>query len=176
MPIGWNIGTMGTPTHSRDSGGGGGCGIDFFNHPEQMDYPELIDGPTETIQPEYRYPEPVVYGSGDATVTGNPRRDVKDTNGKLPMRHMQWLAICSMRGLRGVFQFAFKKYGNVDSWKYRDDDSVDRYKDSLLRHWGDWMAGEEIDKESGLPLLAHIAWNVLTLLQFYLQDEAAKKV
>lgn len=36
----------------------------------------------------------------------------------------------------------------------------------LLRHAFAWMSGEDNDLESGLPHMAHVAWNALTLISY----------
>jgi hypothetical protein len=40
-----------------------------------------------------------------------------------------------------------------------------RYTDALYRHLLKAAAGERCDPESGLPHLAHAAWNILALLE-----------
>lgn len=37
---------------------------------------------------------------------------------------------------------------------------------SAWRHFLKWLLGEENDKESGLPHLAHVIWNMMVLLEF----------
>ena len=40
-------------------------------------------------------------------------------------------------------------------------------EDSLLRHLTAFHNGENFDEESGLPHIAHVAWNALALCEFY---------
>jgi len=40
---------------------------------------------------------------------------------------------------------------------------------SCMRHLWRWWGGERLDKESGLPHLAHAAWNVMALLTYELR-------
>lgn len=103
------------------------------------------------------------------------KKDLKDYSSKLPVDEFQWLAIGHDRGLAGVFKFAQKKYGNISSWRCRDDESVKRYKGAMLRHMLAIMNGEDIDPESGLPHLSHLMWCVASLLEFYIQDELNAK-
>ena len=98
------------------------------------------------------------------------KKDLKDYSTKTPLGSMQWKAIGSDQGLAGVFKFAQKKYGNVDSWRNRDGDSVKRYIDAQLRHQMKRLNGEDIDVESGLPHLAHELWCIASLLEFYIDD------
>lgn len=41
---------------------------------------------------------------------------------------------------------------------------------SLQRHANAWAEGEDRDQESGQPHMAHVAWNAMALLTFYLRD------
>lgn len=47
---------------------------------------------------------------------------------------------------------------------------------ALLRHVFASINGEDIDDESGLPHMAHAAWHCLTLLQYYLDQQAGRQV
>jgi len=38
---------------------------------------------------------------------------------------------------------------------------------SMERHWFSFKGGEDFDGESGLYHLAHAAWNILSLLEYY---------
>lgn len=44
-----------------------------------------------------------------------------------------------------------------------------RCYNSLMRHTLAWQAGEDKDAESGLHHMAHVAWNALALLSYYLR-------
>lgn len=44
-----------------------------------------------------------------------------------------------------------------------------RISGALLRHLLLWLSGEETDRESGLPHLAHAAWNADALLEYSLR-------
>lgn len=61
-----------------------------------------------------------------------------------------------------VFHFGAEKYG-PDRWQNLPD-GLRRYKAAILRHLVAFEKGEIIDKESGLPHLAHMAWNALAVL------------
>lgn len=45
-----------------------------------------------------------------------------------------------------------------------------RYIDSTARHYLEYMAGRVVDDESGELTLAHLAWNVLCLLEKELEE------
>lgn len=81
------------------------------------------------------------------------------------------LVIDSMReailAVSKVGTFGAEKYDD-DNWKLVKDGEK-RYRDAAYRH----LLAEGCDEESGLPHLAHAAWNLLALLQ--LRCEAAQK-
>lgn len=61
-----------------------------------------------------------------------------------------------------VFHFGAKKYGE-NRWQNLPD-AYNRYKGAMLRHIVAHEKGEVLDPESGLPHLAHMAWNALAIL------------
>lgn len=63
-----------------------------------------------------------------------------------------------------VGEFGSKKYGDHN---YRGGMPVTKYLDAAYRHaFVQWLfKGEDNDQESGLPHLAHAAWNVLAALE-----------
>ena len=46
-----------------------------------------------------------------------------------------------------------------------------RYLDALLRHLFKVFMGEETDKESSLPHLAHVCWNALAILELTVHEK-----
>ena len=66
-------------------------------------------------------------------------------------------------------EFGTHKYPNPNNWKQVEGASK-RYQDSLMRHLIKHNLGETKDRETGLPHLAHTAWNALAILQLYLMD------
>lgn len=44
---------------------------------------------------------------------------------------------------------------------------------SLMRHAWAWWRGERLDPESGLPHMAHVAWNALALVTYELRQVGA---
>jgi hypothetical protein len=65
-----------------------------------------------------------------------------------------------------VGTFGAQKYGDHN---YRKGLKWSRLIDAAGRHLLYYMSGERKDKESGLSHLAHIAWNILTLLEFEIE-------
>jgi Domain of unknown function (DUF5664) len=80
-------------------------------------------------------------------------------DGKL---QLQWLL--SMSGIDDVAKvgaYGAKKYGQ-SNWRGGSDWM--RYCGSIIRHTSSFIRGECFDLESGLPHLAHAAYNCLILL------------
>lgn len=67
-----------------------------------------------------------------------------------------------------------EKYPAIDNWK-RVENAEQRYTNALVRHLIKHLIGEEIDKESGLPHLQHVAWNALAICELYLERKANDK-
>lgn len=72
------------------------------------------------------------------------------------------------------FSNALWQVGEVGTFganKYTDngwqsvENPEERYTNALLRHLFKYYNGEEIDQESGLKHLAHLAWNALAILE-----------
>lgn len=72
---------------------------------------------------------------------------------------------------------AMSKVGTFGANKYTANgwisvkDGINRYEDAMLRHWLAYKGGEKNDPESGLPHLAHCAWNVLAVLTLTIMGE-----
>lgn len=82
-------------------------------------------------------------------------------DGKL---QLQWLL--SMSGIDEVAKvgaYGAKKYGQSN---WRGGSEWMRYLGSVTRHVTCYIRGESLDSESGLPHLAHAAYNCLILLQW----------
>lgn len=65
-----------------------------------------------------------------------------------------------------VGTFGAGKYGDHN---YRKGLKWSRLADAALRHFIKYLAGKRIDEESGLSHLAHVAWNILTMLEFEIE-------
>ena len=78
----------------------------------------------------------------------------------LPLSLIEWIV--------KVYTFGANKY-SANSWQ-KLDDGYDRYKAALFRHIVLHEQGERFDRESGLPHLAHAAWNAIAMLHFGLKD------
>ena len=67
-----------------------------------------------------------------------------------------------------IYHFGARKY-SPNSWQNLED-GYNRYKAAMFRHIEAFESGEFLDNESGLPHLAHAAWNALAMLYFALKD------
>ena len=79
---------------------------------------------------------------------------------------LRWdlLPLNLVENLVAVYTFGARKYA-PNSWQNLPN-GYDRYKAALFRHIVQYEKGETLAPESGLPHLAHAAWNALVLLHF----------
>lgn len=63
-----------------------------------------------------------------------------------------------------------KKYPTIDNWK-KVDNAQQRYTNALIRHLIKHLSGQEIDEDSGLKHIQHVAWNALAICQLYLEEK-----
>lgn len=97
--------------------------------------------------------------------TKHPKRDegVKFDSGKPRVALIMSKAILEVAK---VGTFGAEKYGDHN---YRKGLKWSRLADATLRHFLAYLTGQRIDAESGLSHLAHVAWNVLTMLEFEIE-------
>ena len=73
--------------------------------------------------------------------------------------------------------WAVGEVGTFGANKYSDNGwmqvpgGIGRYKDALRRHLNKAAQGEDVDQDSGLPHLAHAAWNALAVLELWLRED-----
>lgn len=67
-----------------------------------------------------------------------------------------------IRAVAEVRAYGAEKYGDPENWRQVEPE---RYRDALYRHWLAYLGGEEVDAESGLPHLWHLACNVAFLIE-----------
>lgn len=68
-----------------------------------------------------------------------------------------------------VLTFGANKYA-PDNWKLVPN-GKERYYAALKRHLSAWRKGEEVDADSGLSHLSHVACNVMFLMYFDKQEK-----
>ncbi|MCM1324115.1 MAG: DUF5664 domain-containing protein [Acetobacter sp.] len=66
-------------------------------------------------------------------------------------------------------EFGTHKYPDPSNWK-KVDGAKTRYVDSLMRHLLKHFMGIYQDEETGLPHLAHAAWNALAILELQFME------
>lgn len=83
----------------------------------------------------------------------------KDDQGK-----MRWslLPLGPLENVVAVLNIGAAKYG-AGNWQNLDD-FKDRYLDAAMRHIVAWRRGEKLDRDSGLPSLAHAVCCLLFLM------------
>ena len=78
----------------------------------------------------------------------------------------------AMEAVSAVSDFGANKYAR-HGWRSVDNGIV-RYSDAMVRHLVKKGKGEVLDTDSGLPHLAHCAWNALAVLELCLAEEASQ--
>jgi hypothetical protein len=68
----------------------------------------------------------------------------------------------ALKALAEVLTHGAEKYG-PNNWQALDNFEA-RYTAALMRHLEAWRSGEKLDKDSGLPHLAHLLCNAVFLL------------
>lgn len=72
-----------------------------------------------------------------------------------------------------VREYGIEKYHAKDSWKQV---APERYQDAAFRHWLAYLADpDEVDEESGLPHLWHLACNIAFLIELEVNHEQIDK-
>lgn len=89
--------------------------------------------------------------------------------GKVPLQHI--LAMLGLDQVALVGEYGFKKYG--DRWNYRKGMPWSKLLGSCSRHLAAFIRGENLDIESGLPHLAHLAYDCLMLLEYQMETKYA---
>ncbi len=95
------------------------------------------------------------------TVDYNPTGGIKADDGKLPM---ELLSPIALEGTAAVLRFGAKKYA-PNNW--RKGLSWTRLLGACFRHFSAILKGEDLDPETGLPHIDHLACEVMFLQEFY---------
>lgn len=106
------------------------------------------------------------------------QKDLKKDQGKAPY-HL--LPLDVLEPLVRVYEFGTKKYA-PNSWRQFEPtlENKNRMFSALMRHLAEWQSktikGEcAIDEESGLPTIAHVVWNAVTLMHLEQQSVFTEK-
>lgn len=70
-----------------------------------------------------------------------------------------------------VLEFGAKKYGDFNWLENSEGVEWTRYMNAADRHFAKFKKGINIDEDSGLLELAHLATNILMLLQYQVLDK-----
>lgn len=105
-----------------------------------------VDPPAELVAGPLLLPAPAPEGRKDD--------DAKPRYGLLPWR--------ALRPVVQVLMAGAAHYGDHNWQRVRPFE--ERYREALLRHVAAYAEGERVDKDSGLPTLAHVACNALFLI------------
>ena len=97
----------------------------------------------------------------DEYYKGFGKDGLKYDEGKLLMSLVDPLYV---EDIARVLTYGAKKY-TANSWQ-NVEDAERRYKDALLRHTSEYLKGIELDEESGLTHLSHMATNIMFLSHF----------
>lgn len=85
----------------------------------------------------------------------------KADNGKI-LTHLLFADMPeALEAVSAVLSYGAQKYEPRGWMKVPDE----KYEDALFRHYLKWKQGEVVDEESGLPHSAHMACNMMFLLQ-----------
>lgn len=93
----------------------------------------------------------------------------KDEGTKFDDGKLRWdlLPFDALEEIVKVYTYGSKKYGD---YNYLGGIKYSRIIGAMFRHFRAWWSGEDTDRESGLPHLSHMAWNVITLLVFSIRN------
>lgn len=83
-------------------------------------------------------------------------------NGDKTVYHM--IPPAALEQLARVFMMGREKY-DEENWRSGNGLSKTGCYNSLFRHIQAWLMGEDNDPQSGLPHMAHAAWNALAIIE-----------
>jgi hypothetical protein len=93
-------------------------------------------------------------------ITVSPTGGLRFNKNKLPL---SWVPTSLVRAVAGVLKKGAEKYAK-DNW--RKGMSWTEVSESLERHLLAWRDGEDLDPETELPHLDHMACNIAFLIEF----------
>ena len=112
----------------------------------------------------YKTSEPIEFNDSLEDSYQNAREHgVKHDEGKVRAGLVLKDFACALEEVCEVGTFGVEKY--TESGWLDVPNASDRYEDAMMRHYLAHCQGKQIDRESGLSHLAHMAWNVLAILE-----------
>lgn len=112
---------------------------------------------------------PVVFHDWSSQMTDEKDQSAKADKGKLELSLVNTQLVKAVAEVR---MYGTEKYGNSENWRKVEPK---RYVDALYRHLLAYIEGDEVDEESGLSHLAHMACNLSFLLdKEYLKEHESE--
>ena len=112
---------------------------------------------------------PVVFHDWSSPITEDKDQSAKADKGKLELSLVNPELVKAVAEVR---MYGTEKYGDSENWRKVEPK---RYVDALYRHLLAYIEGNEVDEESGLSHLAHMACNISFLLdKEYLKEHESE--
>ena len=112
---------------------------------------------------------PVVFHDWSSPITEDKDQSAKADKGKLELSLVNPELVKAVAEVR---MYGTEKYGDSENWRKVEPK---RYVDALYRHLLAYIEGNEVDEESGLSHLAHMACNISFLLdEEYLKEHESE--
>lgn len=82
---------------------------------------------------------------------------------------LRWhlLPVRAQQAILEVLEHGARKYGDYNWLEHADEVNFLRYSNALERHLAKWKLGQDIDEESKLAEIAHVATNAVMLLEYH---------
>ena len=129
----------------------------------KMCVPTLINHPDRIIR-KRRFTEQEAEGARE-----NMQND-QQAKADQEKPHPSYVPVALIEGVMAVREYGNQKYHDPDNWKQVEPE---RFWDATLRHvLKAWHNPYSIDKESGLPHIAHVATNIAFLLEMREERDA----
>ncbi len=112
---------------------------------------------------------PIIFHDWSSPITEDKDQSAKADKGKLELSLVNPELVKAVAEVR---MYGTEKYGDSENWRKVEPK---RYVDALYRHLLAYIEGNEVDEESGLSHLAHMACNLSFLLdKEYLKEHESE--
>ena len=99
---------------------------------------------------------------GDQPTNWKPDHDTQEAKADTGKLRPTLVPASLVPAVAAIREYGCAKYHDPENWRKVEPQ---RYRDALYRHWLAYLSGEEIDEESGLPHLWHLACNAAFLIE-----------
>lgn len=121
------------------------------------------------INPYGKVVVPIIFHDWSSPITEDKDQSAKADKGKLELSLVNPELVKAVAEVR---MYGTEKYGDSENWRKVEPK---RYVDALYRHLLAYIEGNEVDEESGLSHLAHMACNLSFLLdKEYLKEHESE--